>query len=114
MPVLTKSLKAWATPQFRQVCQQEIAQLDRAWLPLQQALSFSSAVIDQPVQAVIMAAEEEAGLIRVKAGVFFTGVIAGCSCADDPTPTVEQNEYCVLEFCIDKQTAQTTVALLSE
>ena len=114
MITLDKSLKSWGTPEFKQVIQQEIAQLDHALLPLQQGLSISSAVTDQPVQAMILATQEETGLIRVKAGVFYAGVIAGCSCADDPTPLAEQNEYCVLEFCIDKQTAQTMVSLLPE
>ena len=114
MLTLGKSLKAWGTPEFKQVIQQEIAQLNHALLPLQQALSISSCVTDQPIQAMILATQEEARVIRVKAGVFFTGVISGCSCADDPTPIAEQNEYCVMEICIDKQTAQTTVALLPE
>ena len=114
MPRLVLSLKAWSTPEFRQVIQQEIAQLDHALLPLQQALSLSSAVTDQPIQAVILSAQEEADLICVKAGVFYTGIVSGCSCADDPTPLVGQNEYCVLQFCIDKTSAETTVTLVAE
>jgi hypothetical protein len=50
----------------------------------------------------------------VKAGIFYTGVIAGCSCADDPTPVDELNEYCVVQFDIDRMTAETTVRLLAE
>lgn len=111
---LAQSLKAWGTPEFKQVMQQEIAQLDHARLPLQQALSISSAVTDQPIQAMILATQEEADLIRVKAGVFYTGVISGCSCADDPTPIAAQNEYCVLQFCVDKRSAEATVTLVAE
>ena len=111
---LDKSLKAWATSDFREVVQHEIAQLDHDALPLQQGLSISSHVTDRPVQAMILGTQEEADLIRVKAGIFYTGIISGCSCADDPTPIAEQNEYCVLEFCIDKQSALTTVALLPD
>lgn len=94
--------------------QQEIAQLDHACLPLQQALSISSTVTDRPIQAMILATQEEADMIRVKAGIFYTGVISGCSCADDPTPIVEQNEYCVLQFCIDKASAEAAVTLVAE
>ena len=75
---------------------------------------MSSAATDQRIQAMVLGIEEEPGLIHVKAGIFYTGIIAGCSCADDPTPIAEQNEYCVLQFCIDKQTAETTVTLVSE
>ncbi len=83
-------------------------------LPLQQGLTISSHVTERPVQAMILSTGEEASLIRVKAGIFYTGIIAGCSCADDPTPIAEQNEYCVVEFCIDKQSAETTTVLVTE
>ncbi len=83
-------------------------------LPLQQGLTVSSHVTGRPVQAMILSAGEEGNLIRVKAGVFYTGIIAGCSCADDPTPIAEHNEYCVVEFCIDKLSGLTTVMLVAE
>jgi hypothetical protein len=47
-------------------------------------------------------------------GVFFSGIITGCSCADDPTPVETQNEYCELLFAIDKATAETTITLLAD
>ena len=111
---LSKSLSAWDTTEFKDVLQQEIAQLDSDLLPLQQGLTISNYVTDRPIQAMILDICEVANLIHVKAGMFYTGIIAGCSCADDPTPIAEQNEYCVLRFCIDKQTAETTVTLVSE
>ena len=111
---LNKSLNAWATPKFKEMLQHEIEQIDVGLLPLQQGLSISSHVTVRPVQVMILGISDDADLIHVKAGIFYTGIIAGCSCADDPTPIAEQNEYCVLQFCIDKQTAQTTVTLVSE
>ena len=110
---LPKSLNAWGTPEFEAILKQEIEQLDAGELPLQQGMSASSYMTDRPFQAMLIGASEEAGRIRVKAGIFYTGVIAGCSCADDPTPIDEQNEYCVVQFDIDRATAQTTVALLA-
>lgn len=111
---LNQSLNAWGTPQFKDVLQEEIKHLSAWPLPLQEGLSISSHVTDRPVQVMILDQSEDADAIRVKAGIFYTGIIAGCSCADDPTPIAEQNEYCVLAFCIDKQTAETTVKLVSE
>lgn len=111
---LPNSLNAWGTPAFGAALKQEIEQLDAGQLPLQQGLSASSHVTDRPFQAMIIGASEDAGLLRVKAGIFYTGVIAGCSCADDPTPVNELNEYCVLQFDIDTTTAATTVTLLAE
>ena len=111
---LPNALNAWGTPEFKDVIRQEIEQLDAGHLPLQQGLSASSHVTDRPFQAMIIGASEEAGLIRVRAGIFYTGVIAGCNCADDPSPVDEQNEYCVVQFGIDRKTAETTVTLLAE
>jgi len=111
---LPKSLNAWGTPEFKAILKQEIEQLDAGLLPLQQGLAASSYVTDRPFQAMIIGASEEAGLIRVKAGIFYTGVIAGCSCADDPTPVGELNEYCVVQLGIDRKTAETTVSLLAD
>ena len=111
---LPKSLNAWGTPAFKDVFSQEVAQLEAAELPLQQGLARSSHVTERPFQAMLIRASEGAGLLRVKAGIFYTGIIAGCSCADDPTPIDELNEYCVVQFDIDRTTAATTVTLLAE
>ena len=102
------------TPGFKDVLKQEIEQLDAECLPLQQGLSVSSYVTDRPFQAMIISVSEAAGLIRVKAGFFYTGVIAGCSRADDPTPVDELNEYCVAQLDIDRMTGETAVQLLDE
>lgn len=114
MSLLPKSLHAWKTPEFGDVLKQEIEQLDASLLPLQQGLASSSHVTDRPFQAMIIRVDEDAGLIRAKVGIFYSGIIAGCSCADDPTPIDEQTEYCVLQFDIDSNTAEATVTLLPD
>jgi hypothetical protein len=63
---------------------------------------------------MIISAADEGNTIRARAGIFYTGIIAGCSCADDPTPVNEENEYCEVQLDIDKATAATTVILLAE
>jgi hypothetical protein len=109
---LTQSLSAWGTPEFEAVLKREIAQLGGDRLPLQQGLSTSSYVVEGELDVLIHGASEDAGVIRVQAGIFYKGIVAGCSCADDPTPVDENSEYCEVQVEIDKATAEATVTLL--
>ncbi|MCP5279807.1 MAG: hypothetical protein H6935_15850 [Thiobacillus sp.] len=109
---LKESLQAWGSPAFRDTLKAEIARLGTADLPLQQGLSGSSYATDTPPQAVILSATDEGDRILVKAGLFYAGIIAGCSCADDPTPVDEQTEYCEVLLEIDKASGETTATLL--
>lgn len=111
---LTKTLNAWGTPGFEDMFKGEVEQLDADRLPLQQALSTSSHVTDSQRTVTIIRTSEDEDLIHIKAGIFYSGIIAGCSCADDPTPIDEQNEYCVVHIDIHKQTAEATITLLDE
>lgn len=110
---LSKALNAWGTPDFEDVLKREIEQLDAGQLPLQQGLSTSSYALDNSLSAMIISVSEQAGVIYAKAGIFYSGIIAGCSCADDPTPVDENSEYCEVQFNIDKVTADTTVTLVT-
>jgi len=109
-----KSLHAWGRPDFKGVLKQEIEQLDADQLPLQQGLSGSNHVADEPLTVIINSVAETDHSVRVKAGIFYTGLLLGCSCADDPSPPGESNEYCEVLVEIDKVTAATTVVLAAE
>lgn len=112
--IFRKSPKVWKTDVFQDVIKQEIEELNSSSLPLQQALVRGSHVIDEPIKAVIIKAFDDEDSIKVKAGVFYSSIIAGCSCADDPTPIDTNQEYCELEFIIDKSTGEATVKLLED
>ena len=111
---LSKSLNAFHTKDFNAVLKNELQQIDKALLPLQQGLTLSSYVGKSPLSAVILNISDKANSILIKAGIFYTGIIAGCSCSDDPSPTDEQNEYCELQFEINKKTSETHVTLLTD
>lgn len=111
---LTKALQAWGTAEFNGVLKNTIETLDTRHLPLQQGLSISSHVVDAPPTAIILKVEDDEGFVHAKVGIMYAGIIAGCSCTDDPTPMSENAEYCIVQFDIDKNTAATTVTLLSE
>ena len=111
---LSRSLDAWNTADFSAVLKDEIEQLDAGSLPLQQGLSLGSYASQDGFSVMIISATGEPGCIRVKTGIHFTGIIAGCNCADDPTPVDGHPEYCEVQFDIDRQTAATMVTLLQD
>ena len=111
---LDKSLRAWGQPDFEAVFKQEIENLDADDLPLQQGLSYSSHVAESPITVMVQRVAETGNAIRIKAGIFYQGIVGGCSCADDPTPTGENNEYCEVQIDIDKASAVTAFVLITE
>lgn len=108
------ALAACQTPGFNAAVKGEIESLDAGFLPLQQGLSRTSHVGSARVGATILRVEATTASLHVKAGLFYTGIIAGCSCADDPTPIDEIDEYCEVWIEIDRETAAATVTLLTE
>ena len=111
---LAKSLNAWGTPGFNDILKKEIESLDAKYLPLQLGLSYSSHATNNDFSTMIISAGEDDSFLHVKAGVFYSGVIAGCSCADDPTPVPEQSEYCEILIDIVKTTAEARITLLEK
>jgi len=114
MARLAKALSAWGSPAFEDILKAGIEQLDPAWLPLQQGLSQSSYVSEDAFSVMLIRVLETPDSLCVKAGIFYSGVIAGCNCADDPSPVDTCTEYCVVQFVIDRKTAETTVELVPE
>lgn len=109
---LVNALKAWGSNEFEAVYKAEVAGLEKELLPLQAGLASSSHVSDSPIAPVLLATSETDKMISVKTGIFYSGIIAGSCCADDPTPVCEENEYCELQFDIDKNTGEATITLL--
>lgn len=111
---LRRSANAWGAPDFEAVFKRELQQLGADRLPLQQGLAASSVAVDTTIDVMIKRVSDDTHAIRVKAGIFYAGIVAGCSCADDPTPVSENTEYCEVEVVIDKATAAATITLLAE
>jgi len=112
MLYLKQSIKAWGTDSFNDTLIKELRLVDSDLLPLQQGLSHSNFAVGDNLSAIILRSEENNGKIQVKTGLFYTGIIAGCNCADDPSPVDEINEYCEVLLSIDRKTAQTHVSLI--
>jgi len=112
MLTLGKAMGAWGTSGFDAVLKEELA-AHADQLPLQQGMASSSSVVDAPVTVLILGVAELEQTVRVKAGIFYRGMVGGCACANDPTPESENTEYCELQLDIDKASAATEVTLLT-
>lgn len=109
---LTESLNAWTSPQFKAVLKGELESLPVDQLPLQRGLKVSSHVLNEKPTVLILGIDDAGEMIRARIGVFYSGIIAGCSCADDPTPVEPVNEYCELSLELDKHTGYASMSLL--
>ena len=99
---------------FEVVLKNEIEQLDASLLPLQQGLTAGGYALYDAFSVMIISVSTQENHLLVKAGIFYRGVIAGCSCADDPSPVDETSEYCEVLFEIDRLTGVANVELVKE
>ncbi len=102
------TLHAWDTPEFEAVFKRELVQ-QAAQLPLQQCVSRGSHATDAPPVVVAVQVQATPQKLRIRTRVMFSSVIAGCSCADDPTPQSEFTECAELLVEIDRGTAQASI-----
>lgn len=109
---LRQSCKHWHEDSFTEIFNQELAALDINQLPLQQGLSHSSVALKDKLRATILDKHDRESQLYVRAGLFYTGIISGCSCADDPSPQDEVTEYCEAVFSINPESAETRITLL--
>ncbi len=86
MILLTDAAQSWGSGDFENILKEEQKSLGLNGLPLQQGLSSSSVALDNKLQIVLLSIEDATERILVRASLFYTGIIAGCSCADDPGP----------------------------
>ena len=114
MLCLPGALAAWNSSEFNDVLKREIEQQGAGRLPLQQGLSRSSHALDDSFSVMVIGAIDAPGCIRARVGIFYSGIVAGCNCADDPTPVEPQSEYCEVDLSIDKATAESSVTLVSD
>lgn len=114
MMKLTSALQAWSDADFAAALKAEV-EAAPGMLPLQQGLRYGAYVSEeQPVTTMLLSSADTGQYLVVKLGVMYSGIITGCSCADDPSPNNETNEYCTIELQINKRNAETQVRLLDE
>lgn len=110
--VLPQALAAWGSPRFAAVLAAELQALPPGSLPLQQGLRSSSFALEDGAGFSLIGSESDPVSIGLRVGVFYSGIVAGCNCADDPSPVEPVPEYCELLLSIDRATGQAQVRLV--
>ena len=108
-----ETVAAWGRADFGTRLKQELT-AQAAALPLQAGLRHTDRALTDAVQVVPLGAERRGEVLRVRVGVFYTGLQSGCGCADDPTPVEPVPEYCEIELTIDRDTGVAQARLLEE
>ncbi len=106
---LKECLEAWKGADFGRLFKAEVTSLTAEELSLQEQLRRGSVALEGVQDVMVLRRWEEGGKLYVKAGLFYRGIIAGSCCIDDPTPVEPHEEYCELEFRIDRETGETEV-----
>ena len=96
-PILA-ALKQRDAPGFHHALKRAIRSLP---LPLSALMQHGSRPRDSSPEPVILAVEDMGGMVRIRFGLFFQSIDAGCACEDDPTPINDINEYAELALILD-------------
>ncbi len=111
--ILTKTIEAWGSDRFAAALKQELREVGAEALGLHRAMARGSHLSETPIDVVVLHSEADEQHITVRAGVFFSSIVAGSCCADDPTPLCEENEYGEVTLSIDRDSGAATVRLLA-
>jgi hypothetical protein len=107
---LGNSLRAWNTDAFAGTLKADILGLGAGVLPLHEAAA-GGCIDEADVEITVLGSSESATSIHANIGIFFSEVIAGCSCGDEP---VASNAYCELRVSIDKGSGQARFEVIHD
>ncbi len=105
------ALAAWPSAAFSETLKREIEALPPASLPLEQGLSGGNFPADDALSVSVLRAEEDGAFIRVRLGIFFSEINAGCSCGDEP---LAQPAYCEFRLMLSRETGEGEFQVLPE
>lgn len=109
-PVFVISLREWGGDNFARVLKQEIEALPLGTLPLQAGVAQGGIADDAGLTAMVLRTRDAGNAVEAVVGIFFTEIVAGCSCGDEP---MALNAYCELQVTIDKHSARVGAELLA-
>lgn len=98
---LQDCVEAMDAKDFAKRLAQRVQALPAGALPLQIGCRQGGRVDDHDIATTVLGVDQQADQVVARVGVFFTELVGGCNCNDDP---VEVNAYCVLRVSIERAT----------
>ncbi len=106
---LLASRQAFDDGSFERALKQELENLPAGTLPLEQGTSRGGIVDDRDISVTVISTQDTGNTLQARVGIFFTEIVGGCGCGDDPVP---ENTYCEMRVSIDKRSSEAEFALL--
>lgn len=108
-PRFGNALRDWGTERFNQSLKGELKALGAGNLPLHGGTNQGGRVDDSDLGVTVISARDSGQAIQVRVSVFFTEVVGGCSCGDDPFGLPA---CCTLQVTIEKQTGMAAFEVI--
>jgi len=102
--LLPLSQAAWSRDDFQATLKAELKALPSGSLPLQWGTEQAGLVDDSDIAVTVIRSSATSEQISVLTGIFFSEIVSGCSCGDEPTMSI--NAYLELQLMIDKSSAE--------
>ncbi len=111
MPRFTQTLNSWNTPHCKPILKRELEGLEAGALPLHLGTTQGGVVDDSPITVTVFGMSENGISVRASVGVFFSEIVGGCSCGDEP---LAEPAYCRLLVTIDKGSAEVSFEMVAD
>lgn len=106
---LAHCLEAAGSTDFADCLARALKALPAGSLPLQGGCDQGGLADDSDISASVLSVDQTEDCMVARVGVFFTEIVGGCNCNDDP---LEANAYCVLEVAVDRIDGATVLTPL--
>jgi hypothetical protein len=110
MTRLNVSLSDCHPDRFARQLKVALEHLPPGTLPLAQATTQGGLVDDSDISVTVVAVHDDGDFIRARVMVFFSEIVGGCSCGDDPLSSTAQGE---LEVSIERRSGQAAFTVPS-
>lgn len=111
MRLLLRALQQARPDSREKVLKRELENLPAGTLPLEKATTRGGFVDDSDISVSVISLKQDETCIQARVGVFFTEIITGCGCGDDPMP---ENAYCEMLISIEQASCKTEFLLLQQ